>query len=763
MNNKLTPKFSSQCPVHHNNLSLQSSGPPFKKEDLNLISKDSLESDSESLAQEDQMEDKDMERDSLEYSPGKESLSETEEEASRKVAQTTSKEELRDPGFAVHHSRQQIEDKYSNLRYDPNWKTKREEELLLAGTALPGSADSSSENLPLAPLYPSKEASVDLSVEKDKEKTSPKSVTSLLGSEFVSPNYEQGARGNESFSGLSDSDEEKSSDLSQYLKSSSSHNEVFLPGSRGPRRRKSKQYFVEKNKVTLGLPAPKTDSYLQLHNKKRGETRLEQIYPIKVTDKMTTPSAKQVEDASIDPEDTWHQRAQQLKNYQEEWSQYEGAKSSYVPRGQPSEAANGQQPSRRPAKPKVRKQHKHKNSQKSVVTPERIISRRNEKNMVQQQHPTEPVAPSLPYEPVALMSASNSDSQEPSALRSHKPKVISSVYAPPKQAFDNCNMLHKNFTGYHSELSRGRRQEEKGFSYQQPPAYILSTAGINGLKELSHRHMPLSQKDPLSSHNMNAHRLAQNKKQSRQPSTEIKYRNLEMLWKFHSSSDSDAVRVSPDSRLTQVMEQHQQALVQLAEVQPSDGSSSSVTLPPILSRGESASRLNLETSHRPQMKISRSNSEGYLFQLEKGRRHRKRSSLKSLKLKGYQNRDVKLGGLGPDLESARHRMQKITEQREYAKQAREYNMKATSALSKPQTEKTENKPTVPRQKALEYAKTIPKPKPSHLTGQSAKKKKTPAYDGKEETLPEISLLEMLRSRHEQEKQAVAAFKVLHIV
>lgn len=152
----------------------------------------------------------------------------------------------------------------------------------MAGEALPGSADSSSENLPLAPLYPSREPSrepsMGLSVGKGKEKRSPQSEASLLGSEFLSPKYECGTRQNEFFSELSDSDqEEKSSDLSRYLKSSSSHNEVFLPGSRGPRRRKSRPYFVEKNKLTLGLPTPKTDSYLQLHNKKRGETRLEQV------------------------------------------------------------------------------------------------------------------------------------------------------------------------------------------------------------------------------------------------------------------------------------------------------------------------------------------------------------------------------------------------------------------------------------------------------------------------------------------------------
>lgn len=119
---------------------------------------------------------------------------------------------------------------------------------------------------------------MELPEEKGKQEGSPRSEASLLGSEFLSPNYERGAHGSEPFSGLSDSDlEAKSSTFSRYFKSSSSHNEVFLPGSRGPRRRKSRQHFVEKNKLTLGLPTPKTDSYLRLHNKKRGETQPEQV------------------------------------------------------------------------------------------------------------------------------------------------------------------------------------------------------------------------------------------------------------------------------------------------------------------------------------------------------------------------------------------------------------------------------------------------------------------------------------------------------
>lgn len=170
-----------------------------------------------------------------------------------------------------------MKEKYSDLQYDPNWSKKQEEQQLALG-GLSVSAESLLEPLPLDPLYPYKVTSVELPGEEDEQERTLQSATSLLGSEFLSTNYEHSTPSSEPFSELSDSDlEEKSSNLSQYVKSSSSHNEVFLSESRGRRRKKSKQYFVEKNKLTLGLPTPKTDSYLQLHNRRKGETHLEQV------------------------------------------------------------------------------------------------------------------------------------------------------------------------------------------------------------------------------------------------------------------------------------------------------------------------------------------------------------------------------------------------------------------------------------------------------------------------------------------------------
>ncbi|GAB1294090.1 Jhy protein [Apodemus speciosus] len=853
---KPVPKLSSQSPVHHANLRTSPSGRPFKK-DLNLISKDSLESDSESLLQEakswshikDQIQGKDMEPDSLE----EDSPSETEGAVNRKAAHSTNRENPGAQSAGVTHSQHQVEDKYSDLRYDPNWKKKREEGQPLAGEALPGSAASSSENLPLAPLYPSREPSMGLTaMGKGKEKRSPQSEASLLGSEFLSPKYERGTHQNEFFSELSDSDqEEKSSDLSQYLKSSSSHNEVFLPGSRGPRRRKSKQYFVEKkNKLTLGLPAPKMDSYLQLHNKKRGETRLEQdvhrcdrntmtnlgrkeiSYPIRDAGKVTVLNDKDVENTFMDPEDKWHERAKQLKNYQEHLSQYEDTKSGNVPRGQSSDAANGRQPSGRAAKARVRKQRRHQNRLKYLETKELIVSQNNQNNPLQQpQSQRQPVDTSAKYEPAAQMNASDPNLQDSRTL-AHNPKATSDPFIPPKQAFDR--VLYKNsVSGLNTNKRQGhRREEEKRILYQPQSIYMFSDIDLQDFNELSHRHESLSQQVPQSDYHTNTHRSTKTKKPAKTPPAETKYKNIEMLWKFHSSSDMQPASASPDSRLAQIMEQHQQALMQLAEVQPSEGSLSSLVLPPILSRVESESRLDSERSHRQQLKMARSNSEGYLLQLERGKRHRKRSGTKnnpglaarlhlrrglfgltlSSKLKAYQKRDVKLGGLGPDFASIRDKMQTLMLQKEYAKQVKEYNMKTLSVLSKPQTSKTESKSSISRKKiysytpmgtprkrslqsfatrrdvcmlslanrlisspsdlddlafltkpALDYAKTIPKPKQPSLPDQTAKKTKNSRHSEKEGSLPEISLLEILQSRHEREKQAVAAFKVLHIV
>ncbi|KAL8173665.1 UNVERIFIED_CONTAM: hypothetical protein K2H54_015076 [Gekko kuhli] len=133
-------------------------------------------------------------------------------------------------------------------------------------------------------------------------------------------------------------------------------------------------------------------------------------------------------------------------------------------------------------------------------------------------------------------------------------------------------------------------------------------------------------------------------------------------------------------------------------------------------------------------------------------------------MKGYIKMDVKLGGLGPDYETLKEKAEKLKQQKEYAKQIKEHNMKNIISARKPPP-RPENKLVVSRQKALEYAKSIPKPKivlakPSE---QDPKDEKVLARTLNGENLPPIASLESLQSRHEREKQVVAAFKTFHIV
>ncbi|NXF06927.1 JHY protein, partial [Smithornis capensis] len=126
--------------------------------------------------------------------------------------------------------------------------------------------------------------------------------------------------------------------------------------------------------------------------------------------------------------------------------------------------------------------------------------------------------------------------------------------------------------------------------------------------------------------------------------------------------------------------------------------------------------------------------------------------------------NVKLGGLGPDHEAMKEKKQKLKLQKEYSRQIKEYNMKNITFAQRVPT-KPQVTSSVTRQKALEYAKKIPRPK-TFLSRQSDKGVTQEGVlpqtsDGTR--FPEIPSLETLRSRHEKEKEVVAAFKALHIL
>ncbi|KAM8795523.1 jhy protein homolog [Eudromia elegans] len=177
----------------------------------------------------------------------------------------------------------------------------------------------------------------------------------------------------------------------------------------------------------------------------------------------------------------------------------------------------------------------------------------------------------------------------------------------------------------------------------------------------------------------------------------------------------------------------------------------------------SGSELNAERGQGSQVKISRSNSEGYLMQLEKQNQPKVNKKLYRSKAY-YTSPNVRLGGLGPDYEAVKDKKEKLRQQKEYAKQVKEYNMKSMTCI-----ERLPAKPnvtsSVSRQKALEYAKKIPRPK-TFVTRQPEEEVK---YENnlsqvlRRNHLPQIASLETLQERHEKEKQVVAAFRTLHIL
>ncbi|NXK72558.1 JHY protein, partial [Amazona guildingii] len=126
--------------------------------------------------------------------------------------------------------------------------------------------------------------------------------------------------------------------------------------------------------------------------------------------------------------------------------------------------------------------------------------------------------------------------------------------------------------------------------------------------------------------------------------------------------------------------------------------------------------------------------------------------------------NVKLGGLGPDYEAIKEKKEKLKQQKEYAKQIKERNMKSIASVQRLPT-KPQVIASVSRQKALEYAKKIPRPKTftTKQLDEKVKEERALPQTLNGSILPEIASLETLQNRHQKEKQVVAAFKNLHIL
>ncbi|XP_062450392.1 jhy protein homolog [Rhea pennata] len=245
----------------------------------------------------------------------------------------------------------------------------------------------------------------------------------------------------------------------------------------------------------------------------------------------------------------------------------------------------------------------------------------------------------------------------------------------------------------------------------------------------------------------------------------LPFQNMKMdpedKWPSHSSTCSSPAAPCPASQLTKIMEQHHQEITHFTEAHLTDRHLFNL-LPPVITQLESDSELNTERDGGSRVKISRSNSEGYLMEVEKQKQLK--VNKKPYSSKAYMNLNVRLGGLGPDYEAIKEKKEKLKQQKEYAKQIKEHNMKNTASVQRLPT-KPKVTCSVSRQKALEYAKKIPRPKTfeKRQPDEEVKDERVLSQILRRDHLPQIASLETLQDRHEKEKQVVAAFRTLHIL
>ncbi|KAK5888282.1 hypothetical protein CesoFtcFv8_016796 [Champsocephalus esox] len=161
----------------------------------------------------------------------------------------------------------------------------------------------------------------------------------------------------------------------------------------------------------------------------------------------------------------------------------------------------------------------------------------------------------------------------------------------------------------------------------------------------------------------------------------------------------------------------------------------------------------------PSPENTESHTDGY-------RKLRTRATYKAYSLTDYKQlkSDIHLRGLGPDYTAAEQT--KMKRQKLYSNVIREQNkgMSRIPFLLTKDPEGSDKK--VPRMKALEYAKTIAKPVASQSPKQREQRsegstERAPYLEGRDHPPPDT--LEVLRQRHEEERQAVALFRRVHAV
>ncbi|XP_029817922.1 jhy protein homolog [Manacus vitellinus] len=614
---------------------------------------DSQDSDSESLPEEGQdqlgLQQRILENEELLGLGSEELDSDSLEEDS--LEEVSSEEETSPKGTQKNGRKSQSVDKYSSLRYNPNWKNTRK-----AGKA--SQVGGSSVDFSQGSFYLHSSGS---SEEKSQEEANPQNSSLEFGSEFLSFPEPNILVSNEPL-GLQTKKKESG--------------DGFQPKDRPQRAKKN---FVKKNKQTLGLPSERINSYLELHKKKQQGLQ-EQVTDPKTVDEEEPPP----QTVKKKPEDNL--KGQQLKDQHNKFSQKEKTKPTWSLDGKDFPRNGSQQAPGRAAEPKPW----HHNSQQTPGFQAAPSAEEQDKDTALQEclHPNPAADPAA---------KSNTGFNNSPNSRHFVNQGFPTSPWPAHPTSQHCSPADTS-------------KENKKYQQESPP-------GI-----------------PHSPHHIPGQHFARTSGQANP-----KQRNISNISNISSAFNASFQELKDQIPLQDCKKHvHEDKRYQNYDISSLWGKA--------------------ETPFEPHSCFNYSLCEP---------RGRKNLSLlfvfQPCGPKVCINLNVKLGGLGPDYEAIKEKKKKLKLQKEYSRQIKEYNMKNITLVQKLPT-KPQVTSSVSRQKALEYAKKIPRPK-TFMTRPSDKEVKEEVLSQTSEgsSFPKIPSLEALRSRHEKEKEVVAAFKALHIL
>ncbi|NWS58032.1 JHY protein, partial [Chunga burmeisteri] len=746
---------------------------------------DSEESDSESLVQDRQYQldlqqrireneelvglySDELENDSLEEDSSEEMSLKEQEGAEYDTNQYTNGIQKNDGNGRE----QQPVDKYFSLRYNPNWKNTKEVAEFSEVEKACQVAGRSNVDFSQDSFYLHSNGSPE---EKNQHEAKSQDSFSESGTESLSFHEPNAVVSNEPF-GLHTKGKE-SADSCHFKDSPSTYGSAFPLQSQEDRPQRAKKDFVEKNKRTLGLRSEKINSYLQLHSKKQEVVLQEQVEDAKTVDEERLQSVLPFQTVKMEPEDKWYQNAQRLKDHQKKSSHRNKIKSNQSLQGRAFPRNDSQQPPGRPAEPKSG-HHRHHQISEFQTAPMQAVEQDHSSALQKWLYPSPSVGPDA-------NTAANSGTclkNFPNSRHFVNQDFTTSVYLfhPTLHKFNPAEVTSPACTS--KDNKKHQHDSPNGLPHDQQHLYTPVTVQLfardsstNGqahpnqmtISSPFNANFQESVKDQVSLQDCKRHVFVDKRYQNHAITIyciQIKiliFPPLSFLRPSQSSVHRSPTAPCTTSQFTQMMEQHRQEITHLTEAQLADRHLFSL-LPPIIPQAESDSEVDPEGGEGSQVKISQSNSEEYLMQMEK--QNQPKVIKKPCSSKAYINLNVKLGGLGPDYETIKEKKEKLKKQKEYAKQIKEHNMKSIASIQRLPT-KPQVVSSVSRQKALEYAKKIPRPKTftARKSYEEVKEKRVLPQTLNGDSLPQIAPLETLQNRHKKEKQVVAAFRTLHIL